>query len=170
MEERFGFIHEKLDIKILILFVLRRLPDEVDRDTLADIVQCDGGIGYFDFSDCLYELIDRELVTENHIGFRVTPKGANAGEAVESSLPYTVRKKAEKLIVPVAAELKKRSLLTAKHTEKDGKIFVKLAAPDKLGIDVLCTDEKQAMRIEKNFKYNSDKLYAQLIELFDKQA
>ena len=33
---RLGFIHEKLDIKILILYILRRLPGTVDPETLAD--------------------------------------------------------------------------------------------------------------------------------------
>ena len=51
--DRLGFIHEKLDIKILILFILRRLPGTVNRDMLSDFTQCDGGVGYFDFSDCL---------------------------------------------------------------------------------------------------------------------
>ena len=42
--DRFGFIHEKLDIKILILFILRRLPGVVDRETLGELCQCDNGI------------------------------------------------------------------------------------------------------------------------------
>ena len=45
---RLGFIHEKLDIKILILYILRRLPGTVDPETLAELCQCDSGVGYFD--------------------------------------------------------------------------------------------------------------------------
>ena len=56
--DRFGFIHEKLDIKILILYILRRLPGVVDPETLLELCQCDGGIGYFDYSDCLSELVE----------------------------------------------------------------------------------------------------------------
>ena len=37
--DNFGFIHDKLDIKILILFVLRRLPGAVDQETLLEISQ-----------------------------------------------------------------------------------------------------------------------------------
>ena len=39
--ERFGFIHGELDTRILILFVLRRLPRPVDMNTLAELCFCD---------------------------------------------------------------------------------------------------------------------------------
>ncbi|MBQ3256053.1 MAG: DUF4364 family protein, partial [Oscillospiraceae bacterium] len=55
--EQFGFVREELDIKILILYILARLPGPVDRESLADIVFCDGAINYFSFSECLSELI-----------------------------------------------------------------------------------------------------------------
>ena len=63
--ERLGFIHEKLDIKILILFILRRLPGIVAPIDLQDFTQqCDEGFGYFEYSDCLAELIESGLVIE----------------------------------------------------------------------------------------------------------
>ena len=61
---RFGFIHEKLDIKILILFILRRLPGVVEPETLLELCQCDDGVGYFDYTDCLNELIDTKHIEE----------------------------------------------------------------------------------------------------------
>jgi len=172
MEERFGFIHEKLDIKILILFVLRRLPGVVDRNVLADLVQCDGGISYFDYSDCLYELIDAGQVTEEEEGYKITEKGAQNGETVESSLPYSVRKKAEKLLAPEAERLRRLSMLTAKHEVKDGACKVILAMDDGKGeiirIELLCANEEQAARMEKQFKHRAEAIYGEMIEMLDK--
>ena len=67
--ERLGFIHEKLDIKILILFLLRRLPGAVAPIDLQDLTQqCDEGFGYFEYSDCLAELIENGLINEEEDG------------------------------------------------------------------------------------------------------
>ena len=69
---------------------LRRLPGVVDRETLGELCSCDDGIGYFDYSDCLYELIGNGLVIEEKDGYRISEKGASVGETVESSLPFSV--------------------------------------------------------------------------------
>lgn len=170
--ERLGFIHEKLDIKILIIFILRRLPGIVSRETLTELIQCDGGIGYFDFSDCLSELVDAGMVIEEEDGYRCSEIGAESGEAVESSLPYSVRKKAEKMLQPEAERLRRLAMITAKHEDEDGGCMVTLAMNDGKGEIVrmrfLCSGETQAKRIEENFKKNAESCYAQLIELLDK--
>ncbi len=171
MDERLGFIHEKLDIKILILFILRRLPGSVSRETLQDLVQCDGGIGYFDFSDCLSEMTDNGLVLENEDGYRISDKGAFNCEQVESSLPYSVRKKAEKLLAPEAERLRRLAMLTAKHEVGENGCTVTLAMADGKGevihMDFICSGEEQAKRIEKNFKSNAEEIYGKIISMLD---
>ena len=170
--DRLGFIHEKLDIKILILFILRRLPGSVDRNLLSDFTQCDGGVGYFDFSDCLSELVDTGLVIEETEGYRISEKGAQAGETVESSLPFSVRKKAEKLIAPEAERLRRLAMRTAEHRVTNGNCMVTRAMSDGKGevmrLKILSSGEEQAQRIEKNFRSNAEDIYCRLIELLDK--
>ena len=169
--DRFGFIHEKLDIKILILFILRRLPGTVSRETLTELIQCDGGIGYFDFSDCLYELTETGMVIEDEDGYRVSERGAEAGETVESSLPFSVRKKAEKMLAPEAERLRRLAMLTAEHELCDGGCFVTLAMSDGEGeiirMKLLTSGEEQAARMEKYFKRNAENIYHSMIEMLD---
>lgn len=171
MDERFGFIHEKLDIKILILYILRRLPGSISREALQDLVQCDGGISYFDFSDCLSELTENKLVIENEEGYAISEKGAFNCEQVESSLPYSVRKKAEKLLAPEAERLRRLAMLTAKHEINDGECKVNLAMSDGKGeiinMSFLCSGEEQAKRIEHNFKHNAEEIYGKIIAMLD---
>ncbi len=40
-----GFIHDKLDIKFLILYLMARVAGPVDFTTLADLTFCDDGGG-----------------------------------------------------------------------------------------------------------------------------
>ena len=47
---RTGFIHDKLDIKFLILYLMARVASPVDFATLADLTFCDDGVEYFDFA------------------------------------------------------------------------------------------------------------------------
>ena len=54
--DNFGFIHGELDTKLLILFILRRLPRPVDGDTLTELCFCDTGVSWFEYSQCLADL------------------------------------------------------------------------------------------------------------------
>lgn len=167
MEERRGFIHEKLEIKLLILFVLRRLPAEIDAEKLAELVLIDGGISYFDYKDCLAELVQSAQVEEGEDGFRVTAKGSHNGEILETGLPFSVRKKAERAIAPVAEEMRRSAMILANHEIGDSGVTVYLAVNDGVGsifdLKILAADEAQAKRIEKNFKKNAESFYNRFI-------
>ena len=168
--DHFGFIHEKLDIKILILFLLRRLPGEVDPSTLVDLCRmCDDGIGYFDYADCLAELVDTGHITENETGYIITEKGARNADAVESSLPFSVRSKALKLLDPIVERMRRAALIRAEHVVGDDGCFVSLSMSDGAGeiirLRLLCADEQQAVQIEKNFRKGAEGYYHKIIEL-----
>lgn len=167
--DNFGFIHEKLDIKILILFILRRLPGTVDPETLLELCQCDEGIGYFDYSDCLSELVETGHITESEEGYTITEKGARNADAVESSLPYSVRSKALRLLAPVEERLRRAAMITARHTLSEDGCTVELAMGDGKGelihLRLLCADEEQAGTLEKHFRKNAEGYYQKIIGL-----
>lgn len=171
--DNFGFIHEKLDIKILILYILRRLPYTVEPETLQELCQCDGGIGYFDYSDCLSELVDTGHVTEDDEGYRITSKGAKNADAVESSLPFSVRAKASKLLAPVAERLSRAAMLTARHEDTESGCMVELARSDGKGevmhLRLLCTGEDQARQIEKSFRRRAEAIYQDIAALLTEE-
>ena len=162
-----GFIHDKLEIKLLILFVLRRLPAEIDGERLAELVLIDGGVGYFDYKDCLAELVQTAQVEEGEDGYRVTAKGSRNGEILEMELPYSVRKKAEKALGPVIEEMRRSAMILANHEVGENGVTVYLAMNDDLGgifdLKILASDEQQAKIMEKNFKKNAEGFYNRFI-------
>lgn len=169
MDENFGFIREKLDIKILILYILRRLPGAVDPETLLELCQCDEAIGYFDWSDCVSELVETGHVTESDEGYTITEKGERNADAVESSLPYSVRVKVTKLLGPVEERIRRAAMIVARHENGAHGTTVELAMSDGMGevmhLRMLCSGEEQARKIEKAYRRQAESYYQKIMEL-----
>lgn len=167
--DQLGFIHEKLDIKILILFVLRRLPGVVEAETLRGLVMCDDGIGYFDYSDCLSELVTGGNVAEREGGYTITEDGARNADEVESSLPYSVRKKALKLLAPVQEKMRRDASIVTRHELTEDGCCVTLSMGDGKGelikLSFVCAGEEQAAKIEANFRRDAEMYYQKIAEL-----
>ena len=85
--ERLGFIHSKLEIKILILFVLNRLPHPVLLSDLTEAVMCDDGIGYFDYIEALTELIKTQHISEEKGYYSITQKVSETERLLRTVFP-----------------------------------------------------------------------------------
>lgn len=169
MNERFGFIHDKLDIKILILFILQRLYAPISMDTLAELTLCDDGISYFDFAECVAELVKTGHISEEEDKYSITEKGKTNSKITETGLPYSVRMKAEKSTFALAALQKRSANIKTSYESGNGGGTVKLAMEDGMGpilsIELLTGSQEQAAKIERNFQNNAEAIYGKVIEL-----
>lgn len=169
--ERFGFIHEELDIKILILYILHQLPSEVDFQTLSDLVLIDDGFDYFEYSKCLADLVGSGHVDKNEAeDYRITPKGREHLETSLSRLPYSVRTKADSAMKPTIDKMRRDALIiTDSSPLENGGVMVRLAVSDDVGpmldMSILTSDEGRAATMKTVFRSNAEKLYETLTEL-----
>ena len=107
---RVGFIQDKLEIKFLILYVAARLIEPVPFEAMQELTMCDDGIDFFDFSECLSNLVESQHLTLSDDGlYAITEKGLHNGAICESSLPYSVRLRADKNITIFNQKLKRRA-------------------------------------------------------------
>ena len=170
MHGGFGFIREKLEIKILILFILRRLSAPVSLDVLTDLTMCDDGISYFDFAESVNELVESEHLRFEDGKYSPTAKGKRNGEITEVNLPYSVRQKAEKKTSALRAEQNRDAMIKTSHTVKpDGACTVTLALSDGVGeivnMELFAANEQQAIELEQGFRKNAEKIYNAVIKL-----
>ena len=112
-----GLVRDELDRKILILYVLRRLPAPIDSELLYEVCLCDNGLQYFDYSESLQDLVNSGNVAEEDDEYSITEKGIRNADAVCTSLPFSVRNAADKLIAPAAEMLSRFALITAEKLE-----------------------------------------------------
>ena len=82
-----------------------------------------------------------------------------------------MRSKALKLLEPIAEEMRRQAMITARHTLQEDGCFVELAMSDGAGeivhLRLLVAGEDQAKRIEKRFRKTAEKTYHQIVELLD---
>lgn len=164
---RWGFIHDKVDILKLILFILNRLEEPVDFDTLADLTLCDGGIGYFDVVECAADLVKTEHIRKENGLYQITDKGRRNGGITEGSLPYSVRQRAEKNALALARAQRRNAMI---HTDiqprgaddKDG-FTVKLSFHDGvseiLSLKLYTANEGQAEKLAAGFSKRAEQMY-----------
>ena len=117
---RVGFIHDKLDIKFLILYISARLIEPVGIDALTDLTMCDDGVDYFSFSECLNELVESEHMkrTEDNL-YCITPRGLHNSEICESSLPFSVRSKCDKRLHELNDTLRREAQVRSTVSDRD---------------------------------------------------
>lgn len=168
--DHFGFIHEKMDIKILILYVLEQLPAPVDALTLSELVFCDDGIGYFDYSDCLAELVETGQITEENNAYAITDAGRHNVEAVGDSIPYSVRSKARRVTEPLAERMRRAAMIKAQHhAQADGTILVELGVTDGvsdlLDMTIMSPNEEMAVTMEQTFRSHAERIYHEVVRI-----
>ena len=164
-----GFIHDKLDIKFLILYLMARVAGPVDFTTLADLTFCDDGVEYFDFAESVAELVSTgHLAVEGDL-YTITDKGRRNGEICESSLAFSVRKKCDRNLAKVNAVLRRNAQVRSELLPReDGEVTLRLILDDDKGnlmtLDLLAVSEDQANQLADQFRLHPEALYENILQ------
>ena len=165
--DNYGFIREKVDIKVLVLFILKHLPAPVDGNMLLEMTMCDNAINYFDYTECLTELQETGHIVMVDDGYSITGFGRETLAEMESELPYTIRMKAGAAAQRAAKILNREALIQTTHERKaDGSCNVLLGLSDDAGqimkLEILAGSETQATQMETRFRKNAEALYLKI--------
>lgn len=159
-----GFIQDSLQLKLLILYILDHLIEPVDLAQLTDLVLCDDGVDYFQFSESLADLVNSEHITLENGRYTITQKGRKNCQVCESSIPYSVRVKCDRSTGSLNAVLRRNSQVKATIFPRGGEEFtVRLSLSDNEGavisMDLLSYSQEQSQRLAENFKAHAEEIY-----------
>ena len=131
---RHGFIHDKLDIKLLILYFMSRVAAPVDFATVTGLTLCDDGIDYFLFAEALSELVGTGHLTLEKELYAITDKGRADSTACESSLPFSVKRKCIAQLAKLNGILRRNAQVRAETASRpDGGFTVRMFLDDEGG-------------------------------------
>ena len=108
-----GFIHGKLDIKLLVLYLVANLAGPVDFDTLTDLAMCDDGVDYFQFAESVSELVSTGHLHQEGDFYTVTEKGLRNNASAESSLSSVIRRRCDRRLAPLNEALRRKAQIKA---------------------------------------------------------
>ncbi len=161
---RQGYIHDKLDLKMLELYLLARAAGPIGPDTLAELTMRHEGVEYFDFAEATAELVESGHLAVEDEGYVITEKGKLNSAACESSLPYSVRRRCDEDLAPINAALRRAAQVRGeKRVNGDGSVTARMSLDDVNGnlmtLELLCPDEAQADSLISGFQAKPEQIF-----------
>ena len=159
-----GFIHSKLDIKLLVLYLTSRLAGPVDFSTLTDLSMCDDGVDYFQYAEAVSELVTSGHVAQEQELYSITDKGLRNIAAAESSLSPVIRKRCDRRLAPLNNAIRRKAQVRADRKETEtGEWLTTLSLTDDgsplFHLELTAPTEESAQQITRSFLSHPERIY-----------
>ena len=163
--QRLGFIHDMMDVKVLILYVTARCDYPLSVQEVYELCYQDDCLSYFDVVTAI-----PEMVTTGHLAeledkkIVITEKGREAGELTADSIAFTVKQKAENAVARYNRQTRRSSYIkTQVVSRENGEFSVVMALDDDKGnlmtLELMAPNQKQAVRLSKLFEKKAEDTY-----------
>ena len=172
--QRLGFIHDMIDVKVLILYVAAKSNYPMTAQEVYEVCYQDECLSYFDVCAALPQMVESghmQLVDEEH--YIITEKGRADGKLTEDSLAFTVRQKAEDAVARFNRQLRRSSFVKSQVIPRDnGDFSVVMSLDDEMGnlmtLELLAPNQRQALRLSRAFEQKAESIYnLTMAELLD---
>ncbi len=164
-----GFLHDKTDVKILILFILNRMEIPLSQEDLYAVAFQDDSLNYFVFVESLEELLNSGHIEINQSRYTITEKGRVQGGYVEDSLAIPIVKKVTSAIEAKKDQIQRDSFLTTSVTQdENGHWISSLDYRDgempMMRISLMAPSKEVGVAMAENMKQHIDLLYKTSME------
>ena len=174
--QRLGFIHDMMDVKVLILFVMARVSYPVNTQEIYELCYQDDCLSYFDVCTAIPEMVKsghlKELEDDK---YEITEKGKADGTLTEDSIAYTVKQRAENAVARFNRQIRRSSFVKTHVLPRDtGDFSVVMSLDDEFGnlmtLELVAPDQRQAVRLGRLFEKKAEILYnLTMAELLDEE-
>ena len=174
--QRLGFIHDMLDVKVLILFVMARVGYSVNTQQIYELCYQDDCLSYFDVFTAVPEMVaSGHLKQLEDDTYTITEKGKADGSLTEDSIAFTVKQRAENAVSRFNRQIRRSSFVNTQILPREsGDYSVIMALDDEMGnlmtLELVAPDQRQAVRLGKLFEKKAEAVYnLTMAELLDEE-
>ena len=162
--QRLGFIHDMMDVKVLILYVAARADYPMTCQEIYEVCYQDECLSYFDVCTALPEMVDSGHLTEAEGKYEITEKGRQDGTLTEDSIAFTVKQRAETAILRFNRQLRRSSFVKNRILPReDGSFTVMMTLDDETGnlmnLELMAPNRRQALRLASLFEKKAERVY-----------
>ena len=172
--QRLGFIHDMMDVKVLILFVAARSNYPMTNQDIYELCYQDECLSYFDVCTAIPEMVaSGHLKQVEEDRYEITEKGRSDGALTEDSIAFTVKQRAENAVAKYNRQIRRSSYVKTQVIPREGGDFsVIMALDDEMGnlmtLELVAPDQRQAVRLGKLFEKKAEMVYnLTMAELLD---
>lgn len=172
--QRLGFIHDMMDVKVLILYVMARSNYPLTMQEIYELCYQDECLSYFDVCTAIPEMVKsghlQQVEDEKYV---ITEKGRADGELTADSIAFTVKQRAENAVARYNRQIRRSSFVKTQILPRDGGDYsVIMALDDEIGnlmtLELVAPDQRQAVRLSRLFKKKAEAVYSlTMAELLD---
>ena len=173
--QRLGFIHDMMDVKVLILFVAARASYPMTNQEIYELCYQDECLSYFDVCTAIPEMVNSGHLRQVEERYEITEKGREAGKLTEDSIAFTVRQRAENAVARFNRQLRRSSFVKTQIIPREsGEQSVVMVLDDEMGnlmtLELVAPDQRQAVRLGKLFEKKAENVYSLIMtELLDEE-
>jgi len=174
--QRLGFIHDMMDVKVLILFVAARASYPMTNQEIYELCYQDECLSYFDVCTAIPEMVaSGHLKQVEEERYEITEKGRSDGALTEDSIAFTVKQRAENAVARFNRQLRRSSFVKTQIIPRDsGDHSVIMILDDEMGnlmtLELVAPDQRQAVRLSKLFEKKAENVYSLIMtELLDEE-
>ena len=162
--KRLGFIHDMMDVKVLILFVTARSNYPMTGQEIYELCYQDECLSYFDVCAALPEMVESGHLEVADEKYTITEKGRQDGAITEDSLAFTVRQSAENAVAKFNRQIRRSSYVKTQILPREkGDYSVVMSLDDDMGnlmtMELVAPDRRQAMRLSRLFEIQAEAVY-----------
>ena len=172
--QRLGFIHDMMDVKVLVLYVMSRVNYPVTVQQIYELCYQDECLSYFDVCTAVPELVKSLHLQElENDSYEITEKGRADGSLTQDSIAFSVRQRAENAVNKFNRQIRRSSFVKTQILPREnGDFSVIMALDDEMGnlmtLELMAPNQRQAVRLGRLFEKKAETIYnLTMTELLD---